>query len=369
MRGGGAMSQDKPGITSIEQLVDSLPAQEKALFHRLYAVSAGGGRLKLPETMQPWARKQFGSLEAVTGQKIVRITNRITLEESIFNPLRGLRPGEARQTGRLEEQLAEAGKTDIFANPREMTPENSFGRVTGKHCVTASNVARYEGLHGLVIFNEFHPLKFSREQVVDYIDTAWEWAGKAHQENPAAKYFFLTWNCLWRAGASIYHGHAQVSLASGRHYSKIEALRRLAGGYGQRYGSSYFDDLFKVHRSLGCATATNGVQVLAHLTPFKDNELVITGKELNRSFKETIYEMLAFFRDSLGVKSFNLSLVTPPLCPTEENWQGFPVLCRLVDRGSLESQTSDIGGVEIYAASVISSDPFELATKLRNYLK
>jgi hypothetical protein len=362
------MSQDKPDITSIKQLADSLPAQDKALFHRLYAVSAGGGGLKLPKAMQPWARKQFGSLAAVTEQEIVRITNRITLEESIFNPLRGLRPDEARQIDRLEEQLEKARKTDIFANPRETTPENSFGRVTGKHCITASNVAKYEGLHGLVIFNEFHPLKFSREQVVDYMDTAWEWAGKAHQENPAAKYFFLTWNCLWRAGASIYHGHAQVSLASGHHYGRIEALRRQAEDYEQRYGS-YFDDLFNVHHSLGCATATNGVRVLAHLTPFKDNEIVIIGKELNLSFKETMYEMLAFFRDSLGVKSFNLSLVTPPLSPTEESWQGFPVLCRLVDRGSLESQTSDIGGVEIYAASVVSSDPFELFSKLGNYLK
>jgi hypothetical protein len=230
-------------------------------------------------------------------------------------------------------------------------------------------VARYEGLHGLVIFNEFNPLKFSREQVVDYLDTAWEWAGKAHEENPAAKYFFLTWNCLWRAGASIYHGHAQVSLASGRHYARVEALRRLAGGYRQRYGSSYFDDLFNVHRSLGCAATTNGVKILAPLTPFKDNELMIIGCGLDLPFKETVYTALAFFRDRLGVKSFNLSLVTPPLSSTEESWQDFPVLCRLVDRGSLESRTSDIGGVEIYAASVVSSDPFELFTKLRNYLK
>jgi hypothetical protein len=363
------MSQDRPSITSVEQLVDSLPAEEKALFHRLYTVSAGGGGLKLPEQMQPWVKKQFGSLAAITEQKIIRITNRVTLEEAIFNPLRGLRPGEARQAGRLEEQLNEARKTDIFANPGEMTPENSFGRVAGKHCITASNVARYEGLHGLVIFNEFHPLKFSREQVVDYLDTAWEWAGKAHQENPAAKYFLLTWNCLWRAGASIYHGHAQVSLASGRAYAKIEALRRLARGYTQRCGNNYFNDLFNIHHALGLAATANGVQVLVPLTPFKDNELMIMGKELNLSFKETVYKALAFFRDKLGVKSFNLSLVTPPLSPTEESWQGFPVLCRLVDRGSLKSQTSDIGGVEIYGASVVASDPFELFTKLRNHLK
>ncbi|MES0329483.1 MAG: hypothetical protein ABUK06_04270, partial [Dehalococcoidales bacterium] len=168
--------------------------------------------------------------------------------------------------------------------------------------------------------------------------------------------------------ASIYHGHAQVSLASGRHYAKIEALRRLAGGYRQRNGRNYFNDLFNVHHALGLAATANGVKILAPLTPFKDNELMIMGDGLDLPFKETVYKALAFFRDRLGVKSFNLSLVTPPLSPTEESWQDFPVLCRLVDRGSLESLTSDIGGVEIYAASVVSSDPFEFFTKLSKYL-
>jgi len=36
-------------------------------------------------------------------------------------------------------------------------------------------------------------------------------------------------------------------------------------------------------------------------------------------------------------------------------------IIRLVDRGSLEDRNSDIGAMELYAASVIASDPFKLA--------
>ena len=107
-----------------------------------------------------------------------------------------------------------------------------------------------------------------------------------------------------------------------------------------------------------------GVKILAHLTPFKDNEVILMAEELNLSFKERIYEVLACFRDRLGVTCFNLSLVTPPLSETEESWEDFPVMARLVDRGDPGSQASDVGGMEIYASSVVSSDPFELVRQI-----
>jgi hypothetical protein len=78
--------------------------------------------------------------------------------------------------------------------------------------------------------------------------------------------------------------------------------------------------------------------------------------------------VLACFRDRLGISSFNLGLAPPPLAATEESWQGFPVVAWLVDRGDLANRTSDVGGMEIYAASVIAGDPFELARELQNHL-
>jgi len=360
------MTASSPGITDLEEMVNSLPSEEKILFGRIYAVNTVIGEQRFPATMEPWVEQQFGSLEAVARQKIVRVSNLVTGEGTIFNQLRASRP-VPRDNQSLEAQLEAARKNDSFANPLENTPEDLFGRVKGKHCITASNVAKFDGLHGLIIFNEFNPLKFTRERVVDYFDVAWEWAQKAHAMKPEAKYFFLIWNCLWRSAASINHGHCQLMLTGGRHYARIDALRRAALGYQQQYGANYFDDLFRVHRSLGCALERDGVRILAHLTPYKDKEVVVISNELDLSLKERVYEALACLRDRLGVASFNLSMVTRPLAATEESWDGFPVLVRMVDRGNLNERASDIGGMSIYASSVVLSDPLEVTRSLAEY--
>ena len=351
-------------IENLAEIVAALPAGERELFQRLFTVTATNGELKLPQTMHPWVEKQFGSVAAVRRQRVVRVTNNITGEETLFNRLRAARPIDAWDTTGLDEELEAARGRDVFQDPLTGTPEDVFGRVSGKHCITASNVSKYDGLHGLVIFNDYHPLKFTQEQVIDYIDTGLAWARKANSHNPEAKYFLFVWNCLWRAGASINHGHARVTLTSGRHYARIERLRQAALAYREQHGTSYFEDLYRVHASLGCAGGREGIRVLAYLAPFKDNELIIMAPELDLSLKERIYDVLACLRDKMGVLAFNLSMVTAPLSATTESWEGFPVLARIVDRGEPASRACDVGSMEIYGASVVASDPFELARKL-----
>jgi galactose-1-phosphate uridylyltransferase len=95
-------------------------------------------------------------------------------------------------------------------------------------------------------------LAFTREKIIDSLDTGRQWAEQINALRPEAKYFLFFWNCLWRAGASLSHGHAQVMLATGRHYLKIENLRKAALEYRRQFGSNYFDDLFAVHQALGC---------------------------------------------------------------------------------------------------------------------
>jgi len=78
--------------------------------------------------------------------------------------------------------------------------------------------------------------------------------------------------------------------------------------------------------------------------------------------------VLVCYRDKLDVSSFNLVICAPPLAPTEENWEGFPVLVRIVDRGNPTSRTCDIGAMELYAANVVSSDPLKVARVLEDTL-
>jgi len=86
--------------------------------------------------------------------------------------------------------------------------------------------------------------------------------------------------------------------------------------------------------------------------------------DLNNSLKAMAGAVLTCLRDCMAVRSFNLALLMPPIADVEENWEGFPALIRIVDRGDPGSVTSDIGTMELYAASVIVGDPFAVASVL-----
>ncbi len=352
-------------ITRIRELVTRLPAHERELCDRIFEFQASTAHPTLPQEMNAWAEETFGSVEAVRAQRLLRAGNLVTGEETLFNPLRTHRPHDSAGIDDLHHRIERARTQDVFREPLTGTPQDSFGRVNGSHAVTAANINPYDAWHGVVIFKEFEPLTFSLAEVSDYLETALEWGRRAHRADHEARYFITIWNCLWRAGASLVHGHAQALLARGRHYGRVEALRRAAEDYRSRYGSNYFTDLARVHLALGCGLEVDGVKVAASLTPFKDREVMIYADALSDVFKRVLHTVLATLVNDLGVNFFNLSLVIPPLAVTPESWQGFPVLVRLLDRGDVANRTSDIGAMEIYAASVVTRDPFELAVCLR----
>jgi hypothetical protein len=356
---------ERPSITDLENLVAALPTEEQARFARLFHVSTTIGTLNPPPSMEPWIEKFFGSVDAVRSQKIVKVTNLVTWEGALFNELRARRPMEAKGTDDLQKLILE-NVGDPFCQPLEGTPADSFGRVQGAHTITASNIAKYDGYHGVAIFDEHDPLAFTATGISDALDTALAWAHKAHAEDERARYFFLMWNCLWKSGASIIHGHVQMTLTRDMHYAKVEHLRRAALAYRAQHGTNYFDDLYSVHQSLGLGFALPGIRILAYLTPIKEKETLILGQALDETLKATIYHVLRTLVDRLGVTSFNLALYLPPLVPVEgEDWSGFPILVRLVDRGDPNNKTADVGAMELYAASVIVSDPFRVAETLR----
>ena len=346
--------------------MEELPQVERDRFHRIFHVSTTTGYLDPPQTMHEWIKGYFGSVEAVLAQRIVKVTNVVTWEGALFNELRARRPMEARSTADVTRTIMEK-EGGPFCSPLEGTPADVFGRVKGAHSITASNIAKYDGFHGLVIFDEHDPLEFTAEEVADYIDTAWTWAQEAHETDPEANYFFFMWNCLWKAAASILHGHAQMTLTRDMHYPRVERLRRAALAYRQRYGANYFDDLYRVHEALGLAFENN-VRVIATLTPVKEKETLLLCDGLNAQLKEGIYRALRCFTEGLGVTSFNLAIYLPPIAPVQgEDWEGFPILVRLVDRGDPINRTCDIGAMELYAASVIGTDPFFVADLMREY--
>jgi hypothetical protein len=371
-------------IAHLDAYVKALDASERGVFDRIFDLETVTGRLAAPEPMRDWIVKAFGSIEAVSVQQIVKVTNLITMEGALFNPLRGVRPVDLAAEHDVLEAI-EQTRGGPFCDPERLTPEDVFapgvpGRLHGKYCVTASNVAKYDGYHGLIIFDDHNPLHITRERVHDYIDTALRWAKQAHNADREAKCFFLMWNCLWKGGASIVHGHMQVALGRGMHYARVEHWRRQALLYRLAHGENYFDDLYRVHSALGLATSIGQTRVLASLTPVKEKELLLISPSRwvdNDDFVHAISVVLQALTGVLGVQSFNLALYQRPIDVAEsthprsgarrwEDWDGFPAMVRIVDRGDLQRRTADMGCMELYGSSVISTDPFQVIEAIRS---
>jgi galactose-1-phosphate uridylyltransferase len=354
------------------------------IFERIFYVDVTQGHAIPPPTMEQWVVRQFGAVAAVREQTIVKITNRLTLESALLNPLRARRPsrsagGDAELEAWIARELAEH---DSFRDPERDTTADLFGRIRGRHCVTASNIAKYEGWHGLVIFDEPHPLRFSPDQVSDYLAAALRWIEAAHAHSPQAIYPIITWNCLPKSGATLMHGHMQVALAANMHYAHVERWRRAATAYRAETGTNYFDDLYAIHQALGLALGSEeSTRTFAYLAPARNREVVILTNEGSgerakspatlattrlEQLAETLSTILRILIDKLGVRAFNLAIALPPIEDTAEDWRDMPIVARIADRGDPLTTRSDMGAMELFAANVITADPFDVAAQLRS---
>src|SRR5215211_6841562 len=151
-------------ITDLPDLISDLSPEDRALANRIFDVSATTGRLDPPEAMHAWIEKSFGSVDNVTAQRIVKVTDLVTVEGTLFNELRASRPFDTGVGLDLDREIA-ATEGDPFCHPKEGTPADVFGRVEGEHAITASNVAKYDGFHGVIVFDDHNPLHLTPEKV------------------------------------------------------------------------------------------------------------------------------------------------------------------------------------------------------------
>jgi len=364
-------------IFKLPSLVDKLPDCKKVLWNRIYQYSALYGRLELVPDVRSQAKEMFGSDSEVEKQKIMRVTNLVTGEGALFNHLRGMRPQSYRYEQDLDSLVKEHRRGCPFCYPEGRTPRDSFGRIRGKYCLTAANLAKYDEYHGLVIPREHHPLIFNPDMVVDYFEVAARWFQEVQTyiakggSDDFPLYPFLMWNCLWPAGSSVVHGHLQMTVTRGDHYPKVEQLRKSSLHYTENYNSNYFRDLFTLHQALGLGWESGETRLLVSLTPIKEKEVFIilppgpvTPQRLGPAGR-AVCEVLNLLKEEAGLSSFNVAVYLPPLGEEAGMWNNFPLIARLVDRGSVLNRTADFGAMELFAASVISSDPFAVAGLLK----
>jgi hypothetical protein len=344
-------------IMHLTAAIAALPGDQRRIFEQIYDYYQEIGCQQLPPPMQEWAPARFGEVEK---QQITRITNRWTYESTLFNRLRGRRPVQVVHLESMQKIIDEGCSGGPFSTPLEQTPCDLFGRIEGKYCITAANIAKYDYLHGMIIFQDPNPFVHDPEKIADFLDVAERWCAAAHSTHHEAIYPFFLWNCLWRAGASMIHGHAQV-LLSHAPYAGWAWLHRVRGEYRARYGSDYFEDLFSVHQALGLGFEAQGATGIAHLTPRKEDEVLILARKVT-DLAAGIGHVLAMYQQQ-GIQCYNVGVLMNPLGSDE------PVLARIVNRGDPASTTSDFGGMEVFGGtSVISADPFVLAAHLQQHL-
>lgn len=352
-------------IGHLQDLVAALPGEAAAAAARIFRIDTVVGTLDPPAEMGPWIERHFGSVDAVRRQRVIRVTNLVTLEGALFNELRSRRPLDVPSDEDVRGAI-ERSRGDPFCDVERGTPADSFGRVRGRYGTTASNIAKADGFHAVLVFKDHDPLApVDAAMLADLLSTGREWARHGLAQDSAARYYLLIWNCLWRAGGSIVHGHMQLALTRGMAYPKIEALRRQAEAYKARHGRSYLDDLWLVHEALGLGVQVGAARVMASLAPVKEREVLIIGEP--GSDESALAEGMAHAVRTLraqGMRSHNLALYLPPLAADGEDWSELRPLARLVDRGDASDRTSDIGALELYAVSVISSDPFAVGRAL-----
>lgn len=373
-------------ILDIEKRIEYLHETDKTaydLLKRIYRFDFGIGEQVIPDSLKTKVFNYFGHRDAagqiidspeevfgrIQEQKIIKIQNKWTGEGTLFNSLRAQRPGIGDEDKDKEKkyifQLIEESKKECdFCHPERYTPEDVFGRIQGKHSITAANLAKYDVWSSLVIFKNHDPLEFSFEQFSDYLKTGFTWFQAVNQHNPQFKFPFFVWNCLPRAGASQVHGHCQI-LMSKEPYSHVEILQKAGKQYEIETGDDYFQDIYTVHSLLGLSGSHGSAGFFASITPVKEKEVVIISSRnpsKDTDAKKTIFKILRCFIDIFGVYSFNLSISYPSI----DDEKAHPYIIRIVDRGSPMKSTADIGGMELYGSSVAADDPYNVIEVLRS---
>ena len=357
------------GIVELPRRIAALDGAARARAERLLDIDVITSHTDPPASMTEWLTRTFGSVDAVREQRLVRVTNRATLESTVLAALRARRPIESNGDGPAGDLRGEieASAGDPFCHPEQETPADTFGRVRGRRMLSGANAAQADAHHAVLVFDDHDPLAFDADLVDDLFATGREWAERARADDPAATHYLLMWNCLWRAGGSIIHGHAQALLGRGRPHARIDRFRRDAAAYSAATGADLVADLAALHRDLDLAVdAGGGVTILAHLVPVKEHEVLVVGRpgmdERDPAFARAVGRALETLRDGVGVRSFNLALWRAPLDAVGDP---FPPIVRIVDRGDPAIRPSDIGAMELYGSPIVAGDPYELVAALR----
>ncbi|GAB4820069.1 hypothetical protein N2152v2_007115 [Parachlorella kessleri] len=369
---------------NVFDLARAYPLSHSVVFNRLFEVSVGHPRCR----GTPALTEKYGVPED-NSQVVVSITDRVTLSQAWYNEARTQKPQTFSEELALRDPT-DGGRTCDFCDWQAAAVAATGKEATGdiqrsyqQQCENG-NCGSDEGS------SSGTSLGIDTEVRQQEPPPQHGQAGRRGQLHP----LFL-WNCLPRAGASQFHGHAQVMLSSSP-FPAIQQEREAAACYDAVHqgSGSYYRDLLAAYEAVGLLrqAGTGGDRAFCYpsLTPTKDMEVCIQGSHMcSPAFQLLLYVALRALIDKLGVKTFNAAIYNVSLQgpgragvlgqqgqqqaqqpgSVEDMWAAGepmgPVLARVVSRGKPSSQASDFGGLEVFGgASIAHTDPWMVAQAL-----
>ena len=64
-----------------------------------------------------------------------------------------------------------------------------------------------------------------------------------------------------------------------RPYARVELLRRASQNYKLKTNNEYFEDIYKIHKSIGLSHKSGDVKLFANITPVKEKEITIISQK------------------------------------------------------------------------------------------
>ncbi|XP_014670219.1 PREDICTED: uncharacterized protein LOC106811190 [Priapulus caudatus] len=344
-------------------------------FDTIFGVTTTTGNLYMSQSFRDKMLVQLGRRELVkemAAQRIVEVRNKLTGEQTLFNPLRGRRTTGRRSldaVARVDELARRTQGTCDFCSYMTMTAADTFGRVESPFSFSAANAFKLDVWHSLFLTRSHHPLDVSEQMLRDLFEnTASTWFAKVHSLAPEYRYPHMTWDNLPEAGASQVHPHVHGMITRERYYNRMEHVRRAAEVYHRRHpGRNYFSDLTEIHQALGLAVSYGAATAFAHLTPTKDNEVVIISRAADGDFYSMLHYVIRALVDDMDRLAYSIGIVLPPLGNTDG--RGYmPAFARVVSR-SEGGNVSDISSIELFNVNNVNVDPNEVFRRVRNSVR
>ncbi|CAF0748762.1 unnamed protein product [Adineta steineri] len=318
-----------------------------------------------------WLHNDETLIGQIKKQRIIKVYNRHTHEEMLYNYMRSQRPqskNEQSADNYTLQMMEESKKNCDFCgnNYLSSTAEDSFGRLERSLSYTAANTFKYDRWHTLIVSRNHDTLHLTEDEIGDMFELAQTWFQKVYSIESMYTCPEMIWDAMPKSGASQVHTHLQVSLGMDIYYGNIERTRQGARHYAQiNQGRNYFNDYLHIHHALDLTIPIGDAHIILHLTPVKDLEVMVLGEKLDKDFYKALHLIFRSFVDDLKEYSFSFGMYLPPMNETSSNGHEMPVVCRLVFRNPITNLRSDMNGLDLYTSSVIGKDRYVLYRQLK----